>query len=172
MAVLVVFFPAYVMLAQGFALVPRAARELVQVYGGSKSRELALVSVPYAASYLFAAAKLVAPRALLGVMVAEWLLSGRGLGNLLNSSRGLLDYDMVWAGAVVSILISVAAYEAVGGIERPLARCVSWLQVREKKCGIRRSPRTASRQLRARIAIDPRRRPPGGRRLRANFRRS
>jgi len=120
MAVLVVFFPAYVMLAQGFALVPHAARELVEVYGGSKSRELALVSIPYAASYLFAAAKLVAPRALLGVMVAEWLLSGRGLGNLLNSSRGLLDYDMVWAGAVISILISVAAYEAVGGIERLL----------------------------------------------------
>lgn len=118
MAVLVVFFPAYVMLAQGFALVPRAARELVQVYGGSESRELVLISVPYAASYLFAAAKLVAPRALLGVMVAEWLLSGRGLGNLLNSSRGLLDYDMVWAGAVISIFVSVAAYEAVSAIER------------------------------------------------------
>jgi sulfonate transport system permease protein len=121
MAVLVVFFPAYVMLAQGFALVPRAARELVQVYGGSRSRELVLVSVPYAASYLFAAAKLVAPRALLGVMVAEWLLSGRGLGNLLNTSRGLLDYDMVWAGAGISILISVIAYETISAVER-LAR--------------------------------------------------
>jgi ABC-type nitrate/sulfonate/bicarbonate transport system permease component len=118
MAVLVVFFPAYVMLAQGFALVPRPARELVQVYGGSRSKELVLVSVPYAASYLFAAAKLVAPRALLGVMVAEWLLSGKGLGNLLNASRGLLDYDMVWAGAVISILISIVAYETVSGIER------------------------------------------------------
>lgn len=118
MAVLVVFFPAYVMLAQGFAMVPRPARELVQVYGGSRGKELRLISVPYAGSYVFAAAKLVAPRALLGVMVAEWLLSGRGLGNLLNTSRGLLDYDMVWAGAVVSILISVAAYEAVGIIER------------------------------------------------------
>jgi sulfonate transport system permease protein len=118
MAVLVVFFPAYVMLAQGFALVPSAARELVQIYGGSRTKELLLVSVPYAASYLFAAAKLVAPRALLGVMVAEWLLSGKGLGNLLNASRGLLDYDMVWAGALVSILISVAAYEAVSPLER------------------------------------------------------
>jgi len=118
MAVMVVFFPAYVMLAQGFALVPRPALELVQVYGGSRSKQLVLVSVPYAASYLFAAAKLVVPRALLGVMVAEWLLSGKGLGNLLNSSRGLLDYDMVWAGTVISVLISVAAYEAVSGIER------------------------------------------------------
>jgi sulfonate transport system permease protein len=117
-SVLVVFFPAFVLLAQGFALVPRAARELVQLYGGGRSNELRLVSVPYSAPYVFAAAKLVAPRALLGVMVAEWLLSGRGLGNLLNSSRGLLDYDMVWAGAVISILIAVLAYEAISLIER------------------------------------------------------
>jgi ABC-type nitrate/sulfonate/bicarbonate transport system permease component len=116
-SVLVVFFPAFVLLAQGFALVPRAARELVQLYGGGRGKELRLVSVPYSAPYVFSAAKLVAPRALLGVMVAEWLLSGRGLGNLLNASRGLLDYDMVWAGAVISILIAVLAYEAISLIE-------------------------------------------------------
>jgi sulfonate transport system permease protein len=120
MAVLVVFFPAYVLLSQGFALVPAPARELVEVYGGNRSREFVLISVPYAAPYVFAAAKLVAPRALLGVMVAEWLLSGRGLGNLLNASRGLLDYDMVWAGTVTSILLSVAAYEAISKMERVL----------------------------------------------------
>jgi sulfonate transport system permease protein len=118
LAVLVVFFPAYVLLTQGFALVPHPARELVAVYGGNRTRELMLVSVPYAAPYVFAAAKLVAPRALLGVMVAEWLLSGKGLGNLLNVSRGSLDYDMVWAGTVASILISVAAYETISWIER------------------------------------------------------
>lgn len=117
LAVLVVFLPAYVLLAQGFALTPRAARELVQAYGGGKTKELVMVSLPYAAPYLFAAAKLVAPRALLGVMVAEWLLSGVGLGNLLNASRGMLDYDMVWAGALVSILISIAAYQGVSALE-------------------------------------------------------
>lgn len=116
--VLVVFFPAFVLLAQGFALVPRAALELVEVYGGNRGQQLTLVSVPAASPYMFAAAKLVAPRALLGVMVAEWLLSGKGLGNLMNSSRGLLDYDMVWAGAVVSILVAVAAYEAISFAER------------------------------------------------------
>jgi ABC-type nitrate/sulfonate/bicarbonate transport system permease component len=117
-AVLIVFFPAFVLLAQGFALVPRAARELVEVYGGGPAKQLALISIPFAARYLTAAARLVAPRALLGVMVAEWLLSGVGLGNLLNVSRGTLDYGMIWGGALVSILISVAAYQAVGAIER------------------------------------------------------
>jgi ABC-type nitrate/sulfonate/bicarbonate transport system permease component len=118
MAVLVVFFPAFVLLAQGFRLTPHAARDLVRAYGGGRARELNFVAIPYAIRYLFTAAKFVAPQALLGVMVSEWLLSGRGLGNLLNESRGTLDYDMIWAGAVASILVSVIAYEAVGAIER------------------------------------------------------
>lgn len=118
MAVLVVFFPAYVLLNQGFSAVPKAANDLVTVYGGGRMKRLWLVVVPYSIGYLFAAARLVAPQALLGVMIAEWLLSGVGLGNLLNVSRAGLDYEMVWAGAVVSIIISVAVYEFVGVVER------------------------------------------------------
>ena len=90
----------------------------MEVYGGGAAKQLILISVPFASRYLYAAAKLVAPRALLGVMVAEWLLSGVGLGNLLNVSRGTLDYGMIWAGALISILISIAAYQSVGIIER------------------------------------------------------
>lgn len=122
MAVIVVFFPAYVMLNQGFSMVPRAAGDLVSVYGGSRLKRLVFVTVPFSTGHLFAAARLVAPQALLGVLLAEWLLSGVGLGNLLNISRGRLDYDMIWAGALVSILISVAAYEAVGLLERTVRR--------------------------------------------------
>jgi sulfonate transport system permease protein len=118
MTVAVVFFPAFVMLSQGFALVPRAARDVVRAYGASGWTELTLIAIPYAMPYLFAAAKLVAPRALLGVMISEWLLSGTGLGNLLNVSRGTLEYGMVWAGACISVLIAIAAYQAVSIIER------------------------------------------------------
>lgn len=122
MAVLVVFFPAYVLLHQGFTTVPRAASDLVSAYGGGRWKQLVHIAVPYSIGHLFAAARLVAPQALLGVMVAEWLLSGVGLGNLLNISRGGLDYDMIWAGALISILISVAAYETVGLVERRVRR--------------------------------------------------
>jgi sulfonate transport system permease protein len=118
LAVLVVFFPAFVLLSQGFALVPKAALEVVEVYGGGRLRRLLMVSLPYAIRYLFAAAKLVAPRALLGVMIAEWLLTGTGLGNLLDISRASLDYGMVWSGAVASVLVAIAAYQAVSLLER------------------------------------------------------
>jgi sulfonate transport system permease protein len=117
-AVVVVFFSAFVVLTQGFELVPRAARELVQIYGGGPAKDLALISVPYSISYLFTAAKLVAPRALLGVMVAEWLMTGTGLGHLVDFARGELDYEMVWAAAIVSILVAIGAYQAISLVER------------------------------------------------------
>ncbi len=118
MAVIVVFFPAFVLLSQGFALVPRAALEVVEVYGGSRLKRLLIVSIPYSTPYLFAAAKLVAPRALLGVMIAEWLLTGTGLGNLLDFSRAQLDYGLVWSGAAASVIVAVLAYQLISVAER------------------------------------------------------
>ena len=67
------------------------------------------------------------PRALLGVMIAEWLATGVGLGNLLNQSRGYLDYAMIWAVAVVSVILSIVFYQAVAAVEhRVLARAGMW----------------------------------------------
>ena len=40
------------------------------------------------------------------------------LRNLLNVSRGMLEYGMVWAGACISVLIAIAAYQAVSMVER------------------------------------------------------
>ena len=77
-----------------------------------------LVAAARLVPYLFAAARLAAPRALLGVMIAEWLATGTGLGNLLNQSRGYLDFGMIWTVAVVSVLISVGIYLAAGAVEK------------------------------------------------------
>ena len=72
----VTFFPAYVTLAQGLALVPRAAFDLPRAYGASALAGAAAGGVPAHVPYLFAAARLTVPRALLGVMIAEWLATG------------------------------------------------------------------------------------------------
>ena len=67
---------------------------------------------------MFAALRLAVPRALLGVMIAEWLATGKGLGNLLNHSRGYLDFGMIWTVAAVSVLISVLFYQLAIAVER------------------------------------------------------
>ena len=114
----VTFFPAYVLMAQGLALVPRATLDLPRAYGAGALTELRLVSIPASAPWIFAALRLTAPRALLGVMIAEWLATGRGLGNLLNQSRGYLDFAMIWTVATVSVLVSVGFYQLVLLAER------------------------------------------------------
>ncbi len=118
----VTFFPAYVMIAQGLSQVPRAALELPRAYGASAWRQLRLVAIPASLPWFFAAARLTAPRALLGVMIAEWLATGRGLGNLLNQSRGYMDFGMIWAVAVTSVVVSVAFYQVALLIEQRVLR--------------------------------------------------
>jgi len=121
--VAVTFFPAFITIAQGLAQVPQPALDLLDVYGASRPQKLRYVSLPASLSHVCAAARLVAPGALLGVMIAEWLATGYGLGNLLNEARGELDYGMIWAVAFVAIAVSVGFYQLVRVVEtRLLAR--------------------------------------------------
>lgn len=114
----VTFFPAFVLLVQGLKRVPQTVLDLPRAYGASAWKELFMVSIPAALPYLFASTRLTVPRALLGVMIAEWLATGTGLGNLLNQSRGYLDYGMIWTVAAVSVIISVIFYYIVLFVER------------------------------------------------------
>ena len=118
----VTFFPAFVTIAQGLALVPPTVQDFVRAYGGGRLRQLQLVAIPWSVPYLCAAARLAAPRAFLGVMIAEWLATGTGIGNLLNESRGMLDFGMIWSVAVVAIVIAVALNGLVGLVERSVLR--------------------------------------------------
>ncbi len=118
----VTFFPAFVTIAQGLALVPATVLDLVRAYGGGRARQMQLIALPWALPYLCAAARLAAPRAFLGVMIAEWLATGTGVGNLLNESRGVLDFGMIWSVAVVAIVIAVALHSLVAAIERVVLR--------------------------------------------------
>jgi sulfonate transport system permease protein len=121
--VTVTFFPALIAIAQGLSQVPQTSLDLLSVYGASRWQKLLLVSLPMCLPYLCAAARLAAPAALLGVMIAEWLATGYGLGGLLNSARGELDYGMIWAVAFIAVAVSVGFYQLVKLIEeRLLAR--------------------------------------------------
>ncbi len=75
------------------------------------------MAIPTSLPWVFAAVRTTVPRALLGVMIAEWLATGRGLGNLMNQSRGYMDFSMIWTVAVVSVLLSVAFYQLAQMVE-------------------------------------------------------
>lgn len=118
----VTFFPAFVTIAQGLAEVPPAAFDVVRAYGAGRWKQLVLVALPGALPHTLAAARLAAPRAMLGVMIAEWLVTGDGLGGLLDQSRGMLDYGMIWSVAFVAVAIASGFYALAAWAERSLTR--------------------------------------------------
>ena len=114
----VTFFPAFVTMVQGIQMVPKTTIDFPRAYAASPWTEMRFVIIPASMPYLFAATRLTAPRALLGVMIAEWLATGTGLGNLMNQSRGYIDFGMIWTIAAVSVIISVLFYQTVVVMER------------------------------------------------------
>jgi sulfonate transport system permease protein len=66
----VTFFPSFVIIVQGLADAPAGPLAVIEAYGGGKVPAMGYVAVPHAVPYLFTAARLAAPRALPGVMIA------------------------------------------------------------------------------------------------------
>lgn len=118
----VCFFPAFVTLAQALKGTPHGALDILRVYGGNRLQAVRFVILPYLVPYLFAAARLIAPTALLGVMTAEWLATGYGLGGLMNEARGDLDYAMIWTVAALAVALAAGLYQLILMIERPTLR--------------------------------------------------
>jgi ABC-type nitrate/sulfonate/bicarbonate transport system permease component len=114
----VTFFPSFVTISQALATTSTAAIDVVRVSGGGRLKSLRFVGLPGAVPAMVTAARLAAPRALLGVMIAEYLATGDGLGNLLNESRGRLDYGMIWTVATTSVLVAVLITQLFGLAEK------------------------------------------------------
>jgi sulfonate transport system permease protein len=118
----VCFYPAFLTLAQALEATPEAALDVLRLYRASPLQILRFVILQYLTPYLFTAARLVAPTALLGVMTAEWLATGYGFGGLMNEARGNLDYGMIWTVASITVCISLGLYELILAIERAVRR--------------------------------------------------
>jgi ABC-type nitrate/sulfonate/bicarbonate transport system permease component len=117
---LVVFFPTLVNVVVGLSSAPQATREVVRSFGGSKLDMIGRVDLRYALPSFFASARIAIPSALGGATLAEWLATGRGLGNLLVVSSADSQYGMLWAGAVAIVVFAVACYGLLRQLERVL----------------------------------------------------
>ena len=121
-ATIVAFFPSLVTIGEGLRRAPSAALDVLDVYGASRTTAMWRVRIPYAIPSFLAAARLVAPLALLGVMIAEWLATGTGLGGDLQNARFQLEFDVMWAEAAVATAFAVAAYLLIGLLEHGASR--------------------------------------------------
>ena len=117
---IVTFFPTLVNVAQGLRSAPATAFDLFAAYGATDFEILRKARLPYALPAIFASARIAAPGALLGAILAEWLSTGQGLGDLMVTSSSTANYSMLWSAVVAITAVSILLYNAVSAIERPV----------------------------------------------------
>jgi ABC-type nitrate/sulfonate/bicarbonate transport system permease component len=117
-AAVVVFFPTLVNVSVGLRSASRTSTDLLVAYGASTWQTFWKVRVPSALEAFLASARIAVPAALIGVLIAEWLVTGNGIGAFMIDAQNTLDYDALWAAALLVTAVAAIVYAMVGGIER------------------------------------------------------
>ena len=114
---IVVFFPTLVLVVFGLRSVRQEALELMTVYDAGPLTTLRKVQLPTALPSVFAAATVAAPGAVLGALLSEWLITGRGLGNLMSLAATSYKYAQLWSAAIIVMIFSIVVYSVISAIE-------------------------------------------------------
>jgi ABC-type nitrate/sulfonate/bicarbonate transport system permease component len=114
---IVTFVPSLVTVVDGLRSAPNAAIDLIRCYGGGRRAALSKLRFPFAAPAIFAAAKISMPGAMLGAVLAEWLITGHGLGYEMSYDVISSNFGDLWASITVILVASLALYFTVGAIE-------------------------------------------------------
>jgi ABC-type nitrate/sulfonate/bicarbonate transport system permease component len=110
-AAIVVLFPALVNIVLGLGSANPQALDLIRVNGGSELTALLKVRIPSALPQFLASARISVPGAIVGSMLAEWLVGFEGMGGVLSGYKGAGNYGGVWTIVALSVLVSIVLYE-------------------------------------------------------------
>ncbi|ACZ90262.1 ABC transporter permease [Streptosporangium roseum] len=99
----------------------RAYGELARAYRVTGHRLLLKVVLPGALPYIAAGLRISVQRALMAVVVGQFLVGHPGLGTLLSDARARLDADEVFAVALVSLAVGALLTALVGWAGRRLS---------------------------------------------------
>ncbi|MGO2111503.1 MAG: ABC transporter permease [Pseudoclavibacter sp.] len=116
--ILICFFPAFVFTLSGLASVPDAGRDLFRVLGAGKAQMLGRLGLLHAVPNLMASVRITAPTAVLGAMLAEFLMGTDGLGALFSHSRSYSDMERAWGTALIATVVSVVVFLIARMLER------------------------------------------------------
>jgi NitT/TauT family transport system permease protein len=121
---LICFFPMAVATTVGLRSVDARLVELARSLRATQRQVLTQIEVPSALPQILGGLKVSVTLAVVGVIVAEWVVNDRyGLGVLLNLARAsLFDTPLMFATLLTIAAIGVALYLAVVLVERRLTR--------------------------------------------------
>ena len=116
--VLVTFFPIAVALLDGFRAAPPEASDLLRSYAATGGQTFRLLRWPVALPSLFTGLRVAVVYGVIGAVFGEYVGATEGLGIWMQLSQNAFRTDLVFAAVLLSALVSLGLYAAVGVLER------------------------------------------------------
>lgn len=115
---LLTFFPVLVNALSGFRATNAAILDVMTSLAASPWEIFVHVRWPGARPYLFAALKVVAPLAMVGAVIAEWMGASSGLGRIMWLAYTNLDMPALFAAVFILTALSIMLYQAILWLEQ------------------------------------------------------
>ncbi|OLC13191.1 MAG: hypothetical protein AUH29_13935 [Candidatus Rokubacteria bacterium 13_1_40CM_69_27] len=115
-------FPLLVNTYEGVRNADRVLVNVVRSFGGSEWQVARIVVLPGALPYVVAGLRLAIGRAILGVVVGEFVGASRGLGYMIAAAASSYRADVMFAGILVLMTLSLALTFSVKAVEARLTR--------------------------------------------------
>jgi ABC-type nitrate/sulfonate/bicarbonate transport system permease component len=111
------FFPTLVSCLVAMQRSPGQVVDVLHSYGAGQASLFARVRLPNSMPALASSARIAVPASLLGATVAEWLATGRGIGNAMVVAASTARYDTLWSCVVLLTLTALLAHAVVAAVE-------------------------------------------------------
>lgn len=115
-------FPLLVNTYEGVRNADRVLVNVVRAFGGNGWQVARIVVLPGALPYVVAGLRLAIGRAILGVVVGEFFGASRGLGYMIAAAASGYRADVMFAGILVLMALSLALTFSVKAVEARLTR--------------------------------------------------
>jgi len=109
-AVLISFFPAFVLIGSGMRDLPPGAGDMLSVLGAGRFTRLVRLALPAAVPNALVALRLSAANCILVAVLSQYLIGSDGLGFVLANARAYYLPARAWGIAVVTTALAVACF--------------------------------------------------------------
>jgi NitT/TauT family transport system permease protein len=115
---LVLFFPVLVNTIVGIRSVDEGLRTLMRSLHATRWQTFSMLEIPAALPVLLGGLKIGVTLSVIGAVVGEFVGADRGLGYLVNLSKGLFNTPLMFAALFTLTTISLILYLIVTGLEK------------------------------------------------------
>ena len=119
---LIAFFPLVLNTAAGLTRTPESHAELLRSVDANGLETFLYVRLPYAVPDVFAGLKQSVTLAVVGAIVAEWVVASSGLGYLILLGSENIRTDIIIASLVALVVVGIALYGLTVAAQRAVQR--------------------------------------------------